>query len=254
MCPTTPEVMMNTPEMSDDRWVTAEMLQHLPEPARRYMAYTGVVGKPWINTVRIKYTGRFRLGLDRPWMPIRVEQFYTTNPPGFLWKARLKMAGLWLFSGQDTYKAGHGHMFGRLAGLFTVFDERGEEMDQSTMLRYLNEAMWFPTALLGDNITWRDVDDHSADVTFTDHGKSVSALMVFDDAGRLTNFAAQRYRENKGTFSLDTWSTPFTHYGMLAGLNLPIRGQVVWNLPSGDLPYADVKLTEVEYNGPVESF
>jgi hypothetical protein len=43
-------------------------------------------------------------------------------------------------------------------------------------------------------------------------------------------------------------------YGMRAGLNLPVHGQAVWNLPSGDLPYWDVEITEVEYNGPIKAF
>jgi hypothetical protein len=117
-----------------------------------------------------------------------------------------------------------------------------------------NEMTWFPTAFLGDNITWQAVDDCSADVTFTDCGKSVSARIFFDDAGRLTDFVAQRYRENKGSFTLDTWSTPMTKNGVLGGLNLPVRGQAVWRLPGGDLPYADLELSEIEYNGPIEAF
>ncbi len=246
--------MMDKHGMGNDRRVTSDMLQHLPEPAQRYLNYTGVVGKPWINTVRIKYAGKFRRAADQPWMLVKAEQFYTTNPPAFRWNAQFKMAGVWLMRAQDTYKAGHGHMFGKVAGLFTVVDMRGDEMDQGTMLRYLNEMMWFPIALLGDNITWQGVDGHSADVTFTDCGKSVSARLLFDDVGRLTNFIAQRYRENKGQYSLDTWTTPMTKYGMLGGLNLPIRGQAVWKLPSGDLPYADLELTEITYNGPIEAF
>ena len=230
------------------------MLRDLPEPVQRYMEYTAVLGKPWIDTARITYSGRFRMAADKPWMPIRAEQFYTTNPPAFHWKARFKMAGLWLMTGDDTYRAGHGHMFGKVAGLFKVVDFRGDELDQGTMLRYLNEMTWFPTAFLGDNITWQAVDDRSADVTFTDCGKSVSARMFFDDAGRLTDFVAQRYRENKGSFTLDTWSTPMTKYGVLGGLNLPVRGQAVWRLPGGDLPYADLELSEIEYNGPIEVF
>ena len=63
----------------------------------------------------------------------------------------------------------------------------------------------------------------------------------------------QRYRENKGAFTLDTWSTPMTQYGVLAGLNLPVRGQAVWKLPSGDLPYADLMLDSIEYNVPIPS-
>lgn len=245
---------MNKSEPSTGRLVTAAMLRDLPEPVRRYMAYTGVIGKPWIDTVRIRYVGRFRMAADRPWMPIRAEQFYTTNPPAFHWKARFKMAGLWLMRGDDTYKAGHGHMFGKVAGLFKVVDFRGDKLDQGTMLRYLNEMTWFPIAFLGDNIAWQAVDDRSADVTFRDCGKSVSARMFFDDAGRLTDFVAQRYRENKGHFTLDTWTTPMTKYGVLAGLNLPIRGQAVWKLAAGDLPYADLELLEIEYNGPIEAF
>ncbi len=116
------------------------------------------------------------------------------------------------------------------------------------MVRYLNEMMWFPIAFLGENITWEAVDDYSAQVTFSDSGKSVSGRMVFDDVGRLTNFTTMRYREFKGDFSLDPWSTPITSYGVRAGLNLPISGQAVWNLPSGDLTYADLEITEVEYN------
>ncbi len=238
--------------MNSTRLVTADMLRHLPEPVQGYMAYSGVVGQPWIDTVRLKYAGQFRLGADRPWMPMTAEQYYTTNPPGFLWKARLKIAGLPLVYGQDRYKDGSGHMFGKVAGLFTVFDLTGEKLDQGTMLRYLNEMTWFPIAFLGENITWQALDGHSAQVTFADHGKSVSARLFFDDAGRPTDFVTQRYREIGGDFSLDTWSTPFTKYGVYAGLNLPTRGQAVWKLPSGDLPYADLEIIELEYNRPVE--
>jgi hypothetical protein len=116
------------------------------------------------------------------------------------------------------------------------------------MLRYLNEIMWFPTAFLGENISWEEVDEDSARVTLIDHGKSVSARMFFDDAGRLTDFAAMRYREIGGEFSLDQWSTPVLDYGERAGLKLPTRGQAVWNLEAGDLLYADLEITEVEYN------
>jgi hypothetical protein len=238
----------------NNRIVTADMLKNLPEPAQRYLNYAGIVGRPWIDTVHIKYEGIFRLGADKPWMPIKAEQFYTTNPPGFHWKARFKMFGLWIVKGDDTYKAGHGHMFGKVAGLYPIFDARGPELDQGTMMRYLNEMTWFPIALLSDYVTWQAVDAHSFDVTFTDCGRSVTARFLIDDAGRLINFVTQRYRENKGTYTLDTWTTPMTEYGHLAGLNLPIRGQAVWKLPTGDLPYADFTLNSIEYNVPIESF
>lgn len=230
------------------RLITADMLENLPDPVKRYMNYTGVVGSPWIDTVRLQQKGTFRLGPDRPWMPVTAEEFYTTNPPSLIWNARFKVAGLPLLQAKDRYESGQGHMFGKFAGLFTVFDAHGEELDQATMIRYLNEIMWFPTAYLGKNISWEAIDERSAHVTFGDFGKSVSAQMFFDNVGRLTNFTAKRYREIEGDYSLDLWSTPILGYGEQAGLKLPIRGQAVWNLPSGDLPYADLEITEVEYN------
>jgi len=231
----------------EEQLVTAEMLVPLPEPVRRYLRYSGIVGKPWVDSVYLKQSGRFRLGSDRPWMPMAAEEWYTTSPPSLLWKARFKMAGLPLISARDRYEGGRGHMFGKVAGLFTVFDVRGPELDQATMIRYLNEIMWFPSAFLGQNIAWQSVDDHAADAVFTDGDKSVTGRWFFDDQGRITNFTAKRYREINGEYSLDDWSTPITGYGEFAGLNLPLAGQAVWNLPEGDLVYAELEITEVEY-------
>lgn len=228
--------------------ITSDLLNELPTPVQRYMTYTGVIGSPWIDTVRLKQVGKFRQGRDRPWMRVTAEEFYTTNPPSLIWNARFKVAGLPLLRAKDRYESGHGHMFGKLAGIFTVFDVRGEQLDQATMIRYLNEIMWFPTAFLGENIRWEDVDSDSAQVTFIDHGKSVSGRMFFDSDGRLINFTTMRYREIDGDFSLEPWSTPILDYGERAGLKLPIRGHAVWNLDSGDLSYADLEITEVEYN------
>jgi hypothetical protein len=239
---------MEKSNKNDRGLVTAGVLEDLPGPVRRYLSYTGVVGMPWIDTVRLKQVGTFRLGRDRPWMPLTAEELYTTNPPGLVWNARFKIAGLPLIRAKDKYESGKGHMFGKVAGLFTIFDARGDELDQATMIRYLNEIMWFPTAFLGENISWQAIDDRSTQVTFSDHGKSVSARMFFDGAGRLVNFSTMRYRETDGSFSLDPWSTPITDYGELAGLKLPVRGKAVWNLDSGDLEYADLEITEVEYN------
>lgn len=247
--------MTDKGDLRNARSVTAAMLERLPEPVRRYLNHTGVVGQPWINTVRLKQTGRFRTAPDKPWMPMTAIQYYTTSPPGFLWKARFKMFGLPLVSARDTYKAGRGHMFGKMAGLLTIFDERGEAYDQGSMMRYLSEMIWFPIAFLGENIAWQAVDDHCAQVTLTDSGRSLSGRLFFDDVGRPTNFTTARYfRKGKGDLQLEDWSTPITEYGLRGGLNLPVRGQAVWKLASGDYPYWDGLITEVEYNGPVEPF
>ncbi len=234
--------------------ITETQLVDLPRPVQRYLTYTGVIGKPWINTVQVKYRGAFRLGADKPWMPMRAEQVYTVNPPGFQWQAHIKMFGLPLMYGQDTYKDGAGHMFGKLGGLFTIFDACGPELLQGTMVRYLQEMMWFPTAYLSDDISWQAIGDHCADVTFNDGEQQVTGWMYFDDVGRLLNFVADRYREHQGEYVLMPWSTPITEYGTLAGLQLPTAGSGVWQLPEGDLSYIRLHVTDLNYNVPIPAF
>lgn len=234
--------------------VTEQMLADLPVPVQRYMTFTGVVGKPLIETVYLTYSGLFRTGAGKSWMPIRASQFYTTDPPSFLWKAHFKIAGLPLLSGVDIYKNGHSRMLGKLAGLFTVIDGQGEAVDQGTMMRYLQEMTWFPIAYLGSNIAWQAVDDHAADVSLSHQSKTVSGRMYFDDEGRLLMFSAQRYGEFEGRSRLETWTTPTTEYQWIAGLRLPVAGVGVWHLPEGDLPYINIRLDSVDYNCPIESF
>lgn len=237
--------------MDQTKTITAEMLQDLPAPVQRYLTYSGILGKPAVQSVRIQFSGRFRRGADQPWMRMTADQVYTIPEPGFVWNARFIVAGLPLMRARDTYRNGTGHMFARLAWLIPIFDVRGKELDQGTMVRFLQEMMWYPSAFLQPYIRWSAVDDQNADVTFTDHGKSVSGRMTFDAQGRVTQFVAQRFRESNGNFIWNTWCTPVTAYGEFAGLKLPAAGQAVWKLEEGDLQYADLQILRVEYDSPV---
>lgn len=239
-------------DQEGEQIVTAEMLQELPHPVRRYLTYTGVVGRPMVKTVRLKQEGRIRQDEQQPWMEIAAEEYYTVSPPTFVWRAGARMGGipLPLARVRDRYAGGKGNMLITLGGLLPMDDARGPEMDQGSMMRYLNEIMWFPAAFLGDNITWEEVDDHSARVTLTDSGQSVTGLMTFDEDGRLTNFVADRYRDSGEGSELVTWSTPIAEYGQFEGLRLPVRGSGVWHLDSGDLTYIELKITDIQYNRP----
>src|SRR4030042_4326425 len=66
--------------------VTKGILERLPEPVQRYLAYSGVVGKQIPRTVRLKQVGRIRQGEKSAWMKIEAVEYYSTTPPGFIWK------------------------------------------------------------------------------------------------------------------------------------------------------------------------
>ncbi len=243
------EVLLAQAGGTRGRIVTEAMLNELPRPVRRYLIYAGVVGKPIPRTVRLKQVGKIRLDVGSSWTPLDAEQYYTVDPPTFVWIGTMRMAGLPVVRVRDRYAQGAGGMLIKLASLITIADASGEEMDQGAQMRYLNEVTaWFPAALLGANVSFEPVDKNSAQVTLTVGGKSITATLHVDDEGKLTDFVAPRYRSVKGGFELETWSTPMTAYGEFQGLNLPVKGQAVWKLKGGDFAYIDLAVIELEYD------
>lgn len=224
--------------------ITEAHLLPLPEVVQRYLRYSQVIGKEPIRTVRLKQIGKMRQSAQQPWMKLDAEEYYSVNPPGFLWVGTIRKGGFPLVRARDRYRDGKGNMQIKLGTLFTIADATGAGMDQASLMRYLNEMMWFPTAFLGPNISFEPVDQASAKVTLTDLGTQVTATMYFDEQGRPTDFVAPRsYREG-----LETWSTPITSYGEFGGFKLPVKGKAVWKLPEGDLEYLDVVIPALEYN------
>jgi hypothetical protein len=64
--------------------VTEEMLQKLPDPVKRYLVYSGVVGKPIVQKVRLKQVGKIRKDAKQPWMNFEAKQYYSVSSPGFV--------------------------------------------------------------------------------------------------------------------------------------------------------------------------
>jgi hypothetical protein len=223
--------------------VSEEMLAGLPEPVQRYLRYTGVVGKPFVRTVQLRQKGKMLLGAGKLWIPLKAQQWYCVQPPGFVWEGTLHIGPIPIVRGRDMYRRGEGHMLIKAASLFTVADAKGKEVDHGEMMRHLSEMMWFPSAFLEDNISFEAHDATSARVTLTDHGRTATGTLLFDADGRLTEFVGRRYAGG----DLETWSVPVTAYGEMEGLNLPVRGKAVWKLTKGDQEYIDVTITELHH-------
>jgi len=224
--------------------ITETHLLALPAVMQRYLRYSQVIGKESIRTVRLKQLGKFRQSARQPWMKLDAEEYYSVNPPGFLWVGTMRKGGFPLVRARDRYRDGKGNMQIKLGTVLTIANATGAAMDQASMTRYFNEMMWFPTAFLEPNVSFEPVDQTSAKVTLTDSGKQVTATMYFDDQGRPTDFVAPRYYRE----GLETWSTPITEYGEFGGFKLPVKAKAVWKLKEGDFEYIDVVITDLEYN------
>jgi len=228
--------------------VTGEMLDELPLPVKNYLEKTGVIGKTIPATVRLIQSGRLRETKEKPWMEFRAEEYFTIDPPGFLWIGTVSKLSLPMMQVRDSYRDGKGGMQFRIGSIFKAGNLTGPEMDDATLMRYLNEMMWFPAAFLSDHIAFESIDSASAKISITCEDKTASAELIFDDEGQLVNFIAGRHRKIDDRFEIESWSTPIDTYSVKENLHLPLGGAGVWLLDEGDLEYIQLQIEEIEYN------
>ena len=232
--------------------VIEEMLAGLPEPAQRYLRYAGVVGRPLVDTVRVRQACRMRPAPNGASFPLVAEQWYSVEPPGFIWDATVPVAGIPVVRGRDGYIDGRGMMTIKAGSVISFVNAIGPEMDQASLLRHLSEMPWFPSAFLRDRVSWESIDDAHVRVSIVDGDLRATGVLEIDPDGRLVEFQCERHAMVGKGFELRPWSAPTRAYGEFEGLRLPVRGAAVWTLPDGTaLPYIEVKLTDVAFDPPV---
>lgn len=231
--------------------VTKEDLENLPENVQRWLEYSGISGREKIVTVRLKQKAKMRLDKNKQWISVQAEQYFTTEKPSFIWKATIKPAPLIHIIGRDKYLNGKGSMLIKFLSLFTVANSEGKEINQGTLLRYLAEMVWFPTAALNNYITWNEIDGNHAQATMTYKGVTASGLFSFNDKGEVIKFEAERYGEFDKKFRLEVWSISLRDYKAFEEIRIPSKGEVTWKLKSGDFNWFNFEVTEIDYNVPL---
>ncbi|MFY9218818.1 MAG: DUF6544 family protein [Tepidanaerobacteraceae bacterium] len=231
--------------------VTKEDVERLPKNVQKWLQYSGVIGKKRITAVRLKQKAEMRLAEDKAWMPVQAEQYFTSQEPSFIWKANIKAAPFIHISGRDKYENGKGNMLIKVLSLFTVADSKGKEIDQGTLLRYLAETIWFPSAALNEYLTWEEIDEQNAKATMTYGDITASGVFTFNSEGEVVKFEAERYGVFDGEIRLETWSIPVRDYKQFEGIKIPTKGNVTWKLDTGDFNWFNFEVTEIEYNRPL---
>lgn len=226
-------------------------LEGLPICVQKWLENSRVIGKERIRTVRLRQKAVMRMKEGQPWMPTEVEQYFTVDEPGFIWKAKIKAAPILHIVGRDKYYDGKGNMLIKILSFITVADARGKELDQGTLLRYLAESVWFPTAALSSYIEWEEIDLNSARATMSYRGITASGVFMFNEKGEVINFVAERYMELNGQYVMETWSTPMKDYKEFNGIRIPTKGEAIWHLETGDFIWYQAEIMETEYNKPV---
>jgi hypothetical protein len=232
------------------RTIDRGALRCLPTPVRAYLELAlGQRGTAPRN-LRLRHAGRFKPALEGPWRDIVGAQYYSADPPGFVWWGRVKIApGVWL-DARDRSLHGAGNMVVALESTLELFDRSGPELDQGALLRLLSELVLLPSALADARyVSWSPIDASSARATLTLEGRSVSGVFELDEQGLPRRFSAQRYRDGgRAPAVLAPWSGDYRDYRRVAGLLIPHALRGYWHEGNRALQYVDFELTSVEYD------
>lgn len=231
--------------------VTVADIAPLPALVGRWLEGAGIVGRPRVRSVRLRQRGALRTSPGGAWMPAEASQEFTVDEPGFVWSVDVTMLGVLPIVGRDSYVGSAGRMEIKLGGLVSMVDARGPKIDQGTMLRYLGELVWFPSAALAPYIRWEAIDAEHAKATMTHGGTSVSAVFTFDSMARVVNIAADRYKGGGADAVLQRWEVPCRSWRRMGeNILVPVEGSVVWKEPGGDFEYFRWEITDVATDPP----
>lgn len=227
-----------------------EMVAELPEPARRYFAYTIRPETPLLPVAIITMTGQFSLGTrdDPRYQPMEARQILAA-PEGFVWAMRTR-GGLPL-SGSDSASWTRFRIFGlipvaRVGG--------GADHTRSAFGRYVAEAtFWTPAALLPrPGVIWEEVDADTARVTVRYGGLEQAVDVTVDGEGRPVEILFQRWSDAnpEKVHRLQPFGGYMSDFREVGGYRLPFRVEA-GNMFGTDeyFPFFVADVTEIRFPG-----
>ena len=228
--------------------ITERDLQHLPAVVQKYLKYSGVLGKERLQNVRIEFEGELR-SRKMEWFPFRSKQYNTFDPPTRSFFMYGDMMGTSV-PGYHSYKDGKASMLVKLFGLIPVADNKGELMNIAETVTVFNDmCLMAPASLIDNRVTWGSSDSTYADATFTNNDISISAKLLFNEIGQLTDFISDdRFDISGDTPMKFRFSTPVKEYGEFGGINVMSFGEAVWHYPDGEFVYGKFRLKNIDYN------
>ena len=230
--------------------VTEADLKQLPSPVQQWLRRSGVVGRQRTRTVRLQQRGQMRTSPSGRWMPVTAEQHIRTDPPGFVWVADVKAAPAVHLAGRDRYLDGRGHMLIKLLSLYPIADNKGPQIDLGTLLRYLAEIIWVPSAALCSYIRWESIDDRHARATMSYAGITASGTFGITAEGDVESFDALRYYDRKEGATLEPWHIQIEPeaYREFEGVRIPVRITVTWQLKDAPFTWYQLELLDAQYD------
>lgn len=182
------ESQLHPPQPTD-----AARLSGLPEPVRRWAAFTFRSRPLGCEQVDVAMQGQFRRPRTQEFKPTVARESLATGVPGLVFDAEtMVLSGVGAHA-WDAYIGGRMTMKARVLSALTVVDEPpSPALDRSSLRRWLLEGAFAPVALLpGGPVAWQAVDASHARAIVRTTGLQATLLASFDAQGRMLRMDAE---------------------------------------------------------------
>lgn len=200
-------------------------LSRLPKAVRCYLEHAIAPGTRLARAVRLRMHGEIKL---QRWLPFTAEQAIVWNC-GFIWSATVHMFGIPI-RGSDRLLDGEGTMRWRLFGIIPVMTASGPDITRSAAGRVAGEAVWLPSMLCGDDVSWTVPGSSHLHAMFTAHGETAQLELVVDERGRLETVKLPRWgNPDDAEFHYINFGGVVEEEDTFSGYTIPTRLRVGWH-------------------------
>ncbi|MCW7458384.1 hypothetical protein ND856_16355 [Leptospira bandrabouensis] len=246
----TVESDFNKQPLGEEKILRMADIKHMPSIVQKYLLYTGVIGKPQVQNIRIVFKELMYKNSKAQPLDSTSDQYNFFRYPSRHFFMKASMMGI-PFRVLHSYSDEKATMLVRVASLFNAVDLAGENLSETETVTLLNDLCLFaPSALIQKNISWEKRDSLSVKVNFKNGKYNVSAILFFNQKGELVEFVSEDRSalQDDGSLRKVRWTTPVRDYREFHGVKVPTYGEAIWNYPEGDFTYGKFFLQKIEYN------
>lgn len=222
-------------------------LEDLPQSMQNFYSYTKLVNKVSSNHVSFNFKDADFVNIEmNKTLKIDYSEHIFGDVPARFAFIDSSLYGI-PFQGLDSFINGEGGMKGVVAKNITLFNQRGEEMNEAALVTWLAEIIFMPSQLLSGDVDIKEIDKNTVGVSITYDNIKASGIYKFLDSGELVEFTTddRALIYNDGRLEHRKWSALYEDYKNNGDLLLPNRLKSKWHFDNEDIIYFDG--TDIEY-------
>jgi hypothetical protein len=239
------KIKQNSDLNAQNEIITKKDIDQLPQPLQRYFETCGFIGQPKMSGIKIVHNN-VDFVLNTKKLKINYVQYNAADEPERIALIDASLYGI-PFEGIDAYQNGIASMKGVIAKSITLFNQKSEALNKSSLVNCLAESLLVPGFALQDFMLWEAIDENHVQGTISYYGLTASGIFTFDENGFLERFTTEDrvYVDTEGNEKQVKWSAILGDYREINGIKQPKSLRAVWHFPEGDLVYFDGHDTEI---------